>query len=118
MNLSRRLVLRAALLALALFAAGCGSSSKSSTPPSTSSRAATATGAAKATSPTTTAGQSSSANALQAEVQATAAGDIPDNQVFLSFRNAGAGYAIKFPEGWVQRGNGASVSFQDKNNRI
>jgi len=50
--------------------------------------------------------------------QAAAAGDIPDNQVFLTFGNATAGYSIRYPEGWLQRGNGKSVTFQDKNNRI
>ena len=45
-------------------------------------------------------------------------GDIPDNQVFLVFRNAAAGYSMKYPEGWAQRGSGGSVVFRDKNNFV
>ena len=52
------------------------------------------------------------------EAQQAAAGDIPDNQVFLEFRNAAEGYAMKYPEGWAQRGSGGRVTFQDKNNLV
>jgi hypothetical protein len=52
---------------------------------------------------------------LQAEANSAAAGDIPDNQVFLVFRN-GSGYSIKYPEGWAQQGSGDRVTFRDKNN--
>ncbi len=55
---------------------------------------------------------------LQAEANAQAAGDIPDNQVFLTFTNTRAGYALKFPEGWAQQGAGGHVSFRDKNNIV
>jgi hypothetical protein len=55
---------------------------------------------------------------LQAETTGTAAGDIPDNQVFLVFRNAADGYSIKYPEGWAQSGAGPSVTFRDKNNIV
>ena len=47
-------------------------------------------------------------SALQAEANSAATGDIPDNQVFLVFRNATAGYSMKYPEGWAQRGSGKS----------
>jgi asparagine N-glycosylation enzyme membrane subunit Stt3 len=56
--------------------------------------------------------------ALQAEANATAAGDIPDNQVFLVFRNGAAAYNIKYPEGWAQQGKGNRVTFRDKNNIV
>ncbi len=45
-------------------------------------------------------------------------GDIPDNQVFLTFRNTAAGYTIKYPEGWARRGKAAVVTFADKDNSI
>jgi hypothetical protein len=45
-------------------------------------------------------------------------GDIPDNQVFLTFRDRPAGYTIKYPEGWARRGAGALVTFTDKGNSI
>jgi hypothetical protein len=114
MTASRLLTIPLALVALTAAAAGCGSSAYKSQSPAATSAASTA--AANHPAATTTA-PAAGAGALVAEAQAAAAGDIPDNQVFLSFRNA-AGYSMKYPEGWLQRGNGKSVSFQDKNNRI
>jgi len=90
----------AALVALAVTApvvAGCGSKSSSSN------------------SSTSTNG---STGALSAEAQSTATGDIPDNQVFLTFKNSAAHYSIKYPEGWTQHGSGRDVTFQDKNNVV
>jgi hypothetical protein len=55
---------------------------------------------------------------LQGEATTAAAGDIPDNQVFLTFRNATAKYSIKYPEGWAEHGAGNSVVFRDKNNIV
>jgi histidine kinase/DNA gyrase B/HSP90-like ATPase len=55
---------------------------------------------------------------LQGEAASAATGDIPDNQVFLVFRNAPAGYSIKYPEGWTQQGSGRTVTFRDKNNVV
>jgi hypothetical protein len=55
---------------------------------------------------------------LQAEANAAATGDIPDNQVFLVFRNPRAGYSMKYPEGWAQRGASNAVVFRDKNNIV
>jgi hypothetical protein len=82
-----------ALAAVVLAVAGCGSSKKSSS-------------------------TSSSAGALSAEAASAATGDIPDNQVFLVFKNGGSGYSIKYPEGWTQQGSGGDVSFKDKNNLV
>jgi hypothetical protein len=59
-----------------------------------------------------------SANVLSAEAASAATGDIPDNQVFLVFKNTGSGYSIKYPEGWTQQGSGNDVSFKDKNNVV
>jgi hypothetical protein len=72
-----------------------------------------------ATAPSTTTSPSGNApGALQAEASAAATGDIPDNQVFLVFRNAAMGYSLKYPEGWAQRGTGRRVVFRDKNNIV
>jgi len=80
------------LLAAALGVGACGGSSKHS--------------------------KGASAGALSAEAQSAATGDIPDNQVFLTFRNSGAGYSIKYPEGWARTGLARDVTFQDKNNIV
>jgi len=88
---------------------GCGSSPKATAPPAVRETTKTATAP-----PTTTGGPS----ALQAEANSATAGDIPDNQVFLTLRNSGAGYSMKYPEGWAQRGGGNALTFRDKNNIV
>ena len=60
----------------------------------------------------------SDVRALTSAAWAAAARDIPDNQVFLTFRDTAAGYSIAFPEGWRQQGAGPNVTFQDKENRL
>jgi hypothetical protein len=89
----------------ALLLVGCGGT-KNATPPAAPPVTTTAT--------TTASGPS----ALQAEATAAAAGDIPDNQMFLRFTNASAGYSIKYPEGWAQAGKGDHVTIRDKNNVV
>jgi hypothetical protein len=101
------------VLPTAALAAGCGGGGNG-----TSAQATTPS----STTPPVTSGSTSDgttgANALVAEAQQTAAGDIPDNQVFLIFRNSAASYSIKYPEGWAQRGAAGRVTFQDKNNLV
>lgn len=104
-------MLASAVVVLANVLAGCGGSSHPSAIPSTPTQATT-TGTPTATT------VASGPGALQAEANAAAAGDIPDNQVFLVFRNARAGYSMKYPEGWAQQGGGATVVFRDKNNIV
>jgi hypothetical protein len=58
------------------------------------------------------------ASVLSAEAQSLATGDIPDNQVFLTFRDPRAGYVLRYPEGWAQRSAPGDVTFVDKNNLI
>ena len=61
--------------------------------------------------------KSSSGNGgQQPEAASAATGDIPDNQVFLTYR--GPGYVVKYPEGWTKSGSGRNLSFIDKDNSI
>src|SRR4051794_1124995 len=106
-----RLMLLAPLLSVAVVA-GCGSSSNSAAPPSATGPTTTA-----AVAQTTTAA-TNSPDALQAEANATAAGDIPDNQVFLVVRSPSGGYSMKYPEGWARRSTGTRLTFRDKNNIV
>jgi hypothetical protein len=69
-----------------------------------------------ATPPAATTTVASGPGALQAEVAGAAAGDIPDNQVFVTY--PGASFTIKYPEGWTQSGGGKNVTFRDKNNIV
>jgi hypothetical protein len=109
------LLLTVAASAFAL--AGCGgSSNKAATTTATTAAATT-----NAATTTTTAGGGTTTTgpgALKGEAQQKATGDIPDNQVFLTFRNAAAGYSMKYPEGWAQQGSGNEVTFRDKNNIV
>jgi len=107
--MSRRILL-SALLGAALVA-GCGSSNhRAAAPPPT--RTTTSV------SPPGTSTVAEVPGALEAEANAAAAGDIPDNQAFIVFRNPVGGYVIKYPEGWAQRGSGKRVGFRDKNNIV
>jgi hypothetical protein len=45
-------------------------------------------------------------------------GDIPDNQVFVPYAPADAGYSVKVPEGWAKTSSGDSTTFTDKLNSI
>jgi hypothetical protein len=75
-------------------------------------------GCGSASSSSTTTPSGSGAGALAADARSAATGDIPDNQVFLALANSRAGYSIKYPEGWTQRGSGSDVTFSDKNNLV
>lgn len=116
------IVLSAGLLAIGIAACGSSGSSSSTSGGGASSSAATTSGASGYGATTSAASGSatstSGAGALSAEAQSAATGDIPDNQVYLSYTNASAGYAIKYPEGWTLKGGGSSVTFSDKNNII
>jgi hypothetical protein len=105
---ARRALVVGALIALLTGLAGCGGSKSSAPPPPTA--------ATPPPPPTTTA--QSGPGALQAEANSAAAGDIPDNQAFLVFRNGAAHYSMKYPEGWAQQGSGGKVTFRDKNNIV
>lgn len=101
------LVVMSALVGCSITACGNGGSQGHSSTASTATGGGTASGVAG--------GQVS---ALSAEAQSLATGDIPDNQVFLTFRDPRSGYALRYPEGWAQRGIPGGVTFVDKNNLI
>jgi hypothetical protein len=112
LEMRMRPVLLIALLATAGTLAGCGG--KAATPTSAPTTPASTNPASNPTTGSTT----TAANALQAEANAADTGDIPDNQVFLTFRNIAAGYSMKYPEGWAQSGGGTRTTFRDKNNVV
>ncbi len=54
---------------------------------------------------------SQSRNAVSA-----ATGDIPDNQVFLTYKSDQPAFSIKYPEGWSQSVNKETTTFRNNNN--
>jgi hypothetical protein len=94
------------LACVCLFLVACGAK-KAQAPVATTTAATPAT---------TTTAVPTGPGALQAEVAATGAGDIPDNQVFVDY--TGKSFGMKFPEGWAQSGSGDNVTFRDKNNIV
>jgi hypothetical protein len=95
------------LIAAALLVAGCGGGSSSSS-------TATTTGTS---SPPAESGEPAGGE-TPSEAVSAATGDIPDNQVFLLYKDPSAGYSIRYPEGWARRGSGNDVTFQEKANTI
>jgi hypothetical protein len=53
-----------------------------------------------------------------AEARSAATGDIPDNQVFLTYRDRAVGYSLTYPEGWTRVGGGRRLAFRDKGNSV
>jgi len=82
----------AALSAAALLAAGCGGSSSGGGPPS------------KPVDPN--------------GPEVSPPGDIPDNQAFVAYAPAGAGFTVKVPEGWARTTAAGATTFTDKLNSI
>jgi hypothetical protein len=95
------------LLVGCLTLAGCGGSNTNSSSPVTTSQGGKQV-------PTT----KGSETETPSEAQSAATGDIPDNQVFLTFTDRPARYSIRYPEGWARRGSGSDVVFQEKGNVI
>jgi hypothetical protein len=59
-------------------------------------------------------GGSSQPTQAAAEVENNPPGDIPDNQVFVSYHSSAGGYSLDVPEGWARSETGPNVSFVDK----
>jgi hypothetical protein len=91
---------------LVALVSGCGSA------PVTSSGASTTSGASG--SPGTAASGVPNPNAPET----VAAGDIPDNQIYVPFSPPGAGYSVSVPQGWAQSTVAGSPVFTDKFNSV
>jgi hypothetical protein len=92
--------------------AGCGGSSH----PAPAGGAASGSGTTQRS--TATGSGSGAPGALSADARSAATGDIPDNQVFLTFTGRSEPFSIKYPEGWTQSGARNTVTFRDKNNLV
>ncbi len=107
----------AAALAAILVIAGCGGSSASSNASSPPGQATSSPKAAPVASPSQQA-TGRAAGALTGEAASASAGDIPDNQVFLTLHDKALGFSMKYPEGWARKATGETLTIQDKNNIV
>ncbi|MCU1356483.1 MAG: lipoprotein [Acidimicrobiales bacterium] len=98
-------LLAAGVAALTITLAACGGSSPS-----------TASGPAPGGSPAGSTTPSGAADPNAPEV--VAPGDIPDDQVFVSYAPPGATFSIKVPEGWSRATSNGTVTFTDKYNSV
>ena len=101
-----------ALVVATALLAGCGGSSHPA------GSGATTSGGATTPAQSATGSGTGGPGALSADARSAATGDIPDNQVFLTFAGGSAGFSIKYPEGWTQSGAKGTVTFRDKNNLV
>lgn len=99
-KVKKRLIFVLVVLAFGALVAGCGSGSSAEGPQG------------EAQTETETEAEAPS------EAESVATGDIPDNQAFLVYTDKGAGYSIRYPEGWARTGSGADVTFREKANVI
>jgi hypothetical protein len=108
-----RAVSTAPQLAVVALLVGCAASSSSASkaPSTVSAPAPTSSAASSSGGPTTQAPQAHA-------TEVNPPGDIPDDQVFVSYRPAGAAFTVTVPEGWARSSTGHSVTFTDKLNSI
>ncbi|MDJ0343923.1 hypothetical protein QMK19_27845 [Streptomyces sp. H10-C2] len=113
MSLRRSLAVTFTGAALAAAAvAGCSGSGGTQTPPA----GPTTAGSSPSTGPS--APGSSAGGQTPAPVESNPAGDIPDNQAYVAYSPAGAGFTVKVPEGWARTETGGVTVFTDKLNRV
>jgi len=102
------------LTAATVILAGCGGSSSGT--PKTGAAGGSSSPAPSTSSAPATTKSPNPPKAVATEVNPP--GDIPDNQVFVTYRPPGAKFTIKVPEGWARSSAAGAVTFTDKLNRI
>lgn len=112
----------AALVTLAVLAAGCSSgtsSGTSATPtPSPSSAATSPSGSRSSTPGSPSADASSASPSAPHATEFNPPGDIPDNAVFVDHVAPGSAVHFTVPEGWAKAASGGVTTFTDKYNSV
>jgi hypothetical protein len=117
-KVKKRLMVALIVLALGALVAGCGSGGSGESPQTEAQAEAPEAQAETPAAPKEAAEPAAEATATPSEAESLATGDIPDNQVFLVYTDKGAGYSIRYPEGWARTGGGSDVTFREKANVI
>jgi hypothetical protein len=93
------------LIPVLFLAVACGGKQSTTPPPAQTSNPS---------APTTSAAPSTSSAQSAVAPEISPAGDIPDTQAFVVYRNITGGYELDVPEGWARTENGADVTFVNK----
>jgi hypothetical protein len=105
------------VLAVGLIAAGCGKAAVKS-----GSEASSSNNDQGITDNQSTNEQSQQSSATNQESpvapEDNPPGDIPDNQLFVTYSPAGGGFQVKVPEGWAQSTSDSGSAFTDKLNNV
>jgi hypothetical protein len=115
---------RLGLLAVAttgLLAVGCAGPAAGgggASPVATSASARSTSASVSASAAAAAAGGSVAAAPDPNAPEVAAAGDIPDNQVFVPFAAAGTSFTVSVPQGWAQSTAGTATVFTDKFNSV
>jgi hypothetical protein len=116
MKRARATGIAVAVLIIGIFLlAGCGGASATA-PPSPAQPATTAQSSVASASAATQTPKAGVETPIAPENNPP--GDIPDNQVFVSFTSSAGGYKLDVPEGWARTANGANATFTDKFNGV
>ena len=107
--MTRLPILAVAVAGLALLAACAGGNG---------STGAKATPGTSVASPSTASTQGAKGAVNPNAPEVNAAGDIPDNQVFVAYAPPSGGFTVKVPEGWARSEVGGAVTFTDKLNSV
>jgi hypothetical protein len=108
----------AALSAALVLLDGCGGSSATPPKAAPSGSSTPSTPSTPSTLSSTSQPTASSPAPQPAATEVNPPGDIPDDQVFVSYRPPGAAFTVRVPEGWARSSAGGSVTFTDKLNSI
>lgn len=103
--------------AVALAAVGCGTGAKTAvtaTPGTAATPGAIATPGSSAGPGTTAPPATLEPPASQGADTGTAAGDVPDNAIFLTYKDPKLGYSIEYVEGWQVTTTTDGVGIRDK----
>ena len=112
---SRKVVLGVAAAALAAGLTACAGQTGAAGATPVSGGTPVTSGSVAANGPAT----APSPNAVNPNApEVNAAGDIPDNQVFVPYTPPGAAFRVSVPEGWARTSDGAATVFTDKFNSV
>jgi hypothetical protein len=113
--------IRAVVLSWALLATVAGCASGNSPSPSATAEASSGVPSAASSTAASSAAPTSSAPATEPSASqepdtgtGTTTGDVPDNAVFLTYKDPALGFSIQYVEGWQVTRDPAGVTIRDK----